>query len=443
MSTQKNNKYYQNFIRKVESRNIKIGIIGVGYVGLPLALNFCKEGLSVIGFDINKKVLCSLNKGESHIKHIKSDDIKKEINSKKLFITDNFSLIKDLDAILICLPTPLKNKKEPDLSYITNTLLRIKEYLKEGQIISIESTTYPGTTKEIVKPLIEDNNFKIGENLFLIYSPEREDPGNKNFNSKEIPKIIGADTNLCAEIGKTLYALVAPKVILVSSTKAAEMTKLLENIYRAVNIGLINELKTLSDYFDLDIHEIIKAASSKPFGFQAFYPGPGVGGHCIPIDPIYLSWKAKKEFNFPLKFIDLADEINSNMPKLVYEKVVETLKKRSKHLKNSRILVLGLSYKKNIDDCRESPSIKIINYLIKSGAEVSYNDPYIPSFTFCSDYKIKLKSSEINVNNIKSQDCIILITDHDIYEYKLISKHSKLIVDTRGRFSKSENIIKA
>ena len=442
MSIQGDNIYYGNFISKVESREIKIGIIGIGYVGLPLALNFCQKGINVIGFDINQKIISSLNNGESHIKHIKSDDIKKEIKSNKLTITDNFSLIKDLDGILICVPTPLKKSKEPDLSFLIKSLTKIKKYLKKGQCISIESTTYPGTTNEIVKPIIESMNFKIGEDFFLIYSPEREDPGNKNFKVSEIPKIIGADRNLCAEIGEKLYKLVTPKVILVSSTKAAEMTKLLENVYRAVNIGLINELKTLAEHFDLDIHEIIRAADTKPFGFKAFYPGPGVGGHCIPIDPIYLSWKAKEEFNFSMKFIDLADEINSSMPIVICNKVIEALKKRSKLLNESKILVLGLTYKKNIDDCRESPSIKIINNLIKSGAKVSYCDPYIPSFSFCKD-TINLESYKINPENIIRQDCILLITDHDVFEYELIEKYSKLIVDTRGRFSKSKNVISA
>ena len=443
MNTSKQNIYYKNLINKIESKKVNIGVIGIGYVGLPLALSFSQKGINVIGFDINKNVINTLKEGHSHISHIDSVEVKEGINSKKFFPTDDFSFINKIDVILICVPTPLNDKREPDLSFVTNSISLIKSYLKKGQLISIESTTYPGTTYEVVKPLIELNNLKIGNNFFLTYSPEREDPGNQDFKRSEIPKIVGGDSRFCGEIGKKTYELINSNVILVSSSKTAEMTKLLENVFRAVNIGLINELKVVAEHLDLDINEIINAASSKPFGFKPFFPGPGVGGHCIPIDPIYLSWKAKKDFNLQIKFIDLADEINSRMPNHVINKVKVSLEKRSKKIKGCKILILGISYKKNIDDCRESPSLEITKSLIKMGANVSYNDPFFPFFHFDSDKEECLKCLDLTIKNIENQDCVILLTDHDIYKYQMIEKHSKLLIDTRGRFNRSEKIIKA
>lgn len=436
-------KYHLDLIRKIDSREIKVGIIGIGYVGLPLALTFCQKGIKVVGFDIQKGLINSLNEGKSHINHIKSKEIKKEIESNNFIATNDFSLIKDLDVILICVPTPLTIKREPDLSFIKITIESIKRFLKKGQLLSLESTTYPGTTTEIVRPLIEKMNFEIGNDFFLTYSPEREDPGNKQFKTNRIPKIIGGETENCSDIGENLYEIIAPNVIKVSSTKAAEMTKLLENVYRAVNIGLINELKVLTDFLDLDFHEIIEAAASKPFGFNAFFPGPGVGGHCIPIDPIYLAWKAKEEFNLTLKFIKLAEEINSKMPEYLLNKLSEALEKRSKLIKGSNILILGISYKKNIDDSRESPSIEIIKKLIKKGANVSYNDPFFPTFLINEKIKISLKRLEITTHNLEKQDCVILLTDHDDFNYNFIKKYSKLIIDSRGKYKKSENILTA
>ena len=443
MKNPKQNKYHIELVKKIESKQVIIGIIGIGYVGLPLALAFHRKGIKVIGFDNNNQVIETLKEGRSHINHIDSKEIERGIKSHSFVPTNDFSLIENLDVILVCLPTPLNKNREPDLSFITQTIKSIKGFLKKGQLISIESTTYPGATYEIIRPLIESNNLQIGDNFFLTYSPERVDPGNKDFKIDKIPKIIGGDSKYCIDAGKKTYELLDLDAVLVSSSKAAEMTKLLENVYRSVNIGLINELKILAENLDLDIYEIIKAAASKPFGFKPFYPGPGVGGHCIPIDPIYLSWKAKKDFDLPIKFIDLADEINSKMPHYVINKVADSLEKKSLKINESKILILGLSYKKNIDDCRESPSLVIIKNLINMGANISYSDPYFPIYPGQNKIGISLKCTELSIKNIASQDCVILLTDHDIFDYEIIEKHSKLIIDTRGRFNSSEKIIKA
>ena len=443
MNNPKQNKYHIELVKKIESKQVIIGIIGIGYVGLPLALAFNSKGIKVIGFDNNNQVIKSLKDGRSHISHIESKEIERGIKSQSFVPTNDFSLIQNLDVILVCLPTPLNKNREPDLSFITQTIKSIRGFLKKGQLISIESTTYPGATYEIIRPLIEFNNLQVGDNFFLTYSPERVDPGNKDFKIDKIPKIIGGDSNCCIDAGKKTYELLDLDVVLVSSSKAAEMTKLLENVYRSVNIGLINELKILAENLDLDIYEIIRAAASKPFGFKPFYPGPGVGGHCIPIDPIYLSWKAKKDFDLPIKFIDLADEINSKMPHYVINKVADSLEKKSLKINESKILILGLSYKKNIDDCRESPSLVITKNLINMGANISYSDPYFPIFPSQNKFGISLKCTELSIKNIASQDCVILLADHDIFDYEIIEKHSKLIIDTRGRFNSSEKIIKA
>ena len=443
MSNDNKNKYFVNLSNSIETKNLKVGVIGLGYVGLPLALSFCRKGIEVIGFEINKSIVNLIRNGKSHIKHINSLDIEKYNNSKKLVVNNTFEDIRKVDAILVCVPTPLTTKREPDLSYIINTINEIGKFLKEGQILSLESTTYPGTTDEVIKPLIESYGFKIGKNFFLNYSPEREDPGNKLFKSYEIPKVIGGDSKYCSLIGRKLYEIVNKEVVIVSSTKAAEMTKLLENVYRAVNIALVNEIKMFTDKIDIDIHEIINAASTKPFGFKPFYPGPGVGGHCIPIDPIYLSWKSNKDFGLPIKFVALAEEINSRMPNYVLKKTKEALQKKSLLIENCKILILGISYKKNIDDFRESPSIEIINNLLNIGASVSYSDPYIPEFTKLNKNNFNQKSLNINIENLKKQDCIILLTDHDSYDYTMLQKYCKLIIDTKGKFKISKNIVKA
>ena len=436
------NIYSSNLLKKILKKKLSIGIIGLGYVGLPLALSFCEKNIKVLGFEKKKRVINLLNKGKSHIHHIESKPIEKALASKLFFATDDYSNIKNVDVIIICVPTPLSKDNTPDITYIENSLLSVKDYLKCGQLISLESTTYPGTTKEILKPFLEDKDFTVGEDFFLVYSPEREDPANSSFKSNQIPKIIGGDTKNCTKIGKKVYELINPNVLSMTSTKAAEMTKLLENVFRAVNIGLINELKEFTDAINMDIHEVINAAATKPFGYMPFYPGPGVGGHCIPIDPQYLLWKAKEK-GLTMKFIKLADEINSSMPTYLIKRLEKNFKQKNILIKGSKVLILGISYKKNIDDCRESPSLIIINKLINLGVDVSYNDPFFEKLDYSGRFNFNLKSTTINIKNIQEKDCIILLTDHDDYNYDLISNNSKLIIDTRGRFKNKSNIIRA
>ena len=433
--------YFELLKDKIGKKNITVGIIGLGYVGLPLALNICEKDIKVIGFDINEKYIDKLNNGETYIHHIKSSKISYQITRCYLKATLDFKMIKNVDVILICVPTPLNKHREPDLSFIRTTMSSIKPFLKKGQLIILESTTYPGTTEEKIKPILINEGFDVGNNIFLVYSPEREDPGNKQFKAEEIPKVLGGTTNKCTLLAKLFYESISKTVFTMSSTKAAEMTKLVENIHRAVNIGLMNELKVLSDSLELDIYEVIKAASTKPFGFTPFYPGPGLGGHCIPIDPFYLSWKAK-EYDMNLRFIELAGEINSSMPYFIIKKISEHFNSICKSIKNSNIILLGLSYKKNVDDLRESPSLKIADILIKLGAKLTYNDPYFKKLPKLRKYNFDIKSIEINEKNLKESDCLILVTDHDDYDYDLIKNNSKFIVDTRGKFKVSENIIR-
>ena len=435
------NDFENNLINKIENKTLSVGIIGLGYVGLPLALAFSDQKIKVKGFDINEKLVNLLNNGQSHIKHIDSKKIK-ELSDNKIFqATSNFLHIKDVDVLIICVPTPLKENNKPDLECIQNVLKSLSKFIKKGQLICLESTTYPGATEEILKPFFESLNFNIGDDLFLIYAPEREDPGNKSFNTSKITKIIGADNLSSKKLGKKFYELISKKVVALSSTKAAELTKLLENVFRAVNIALVNEIKQFSNSIDIDIYEVINAAATKPFGFMPFYPGPGVGGHCIPIDPYYLSWKAGIHGS-KLRLIDLAGEINSSMPSYTVRTLNNVLEINKKSLKDCKILVIGISYKKNIDDCRESPSIEIINMLIKKGALVSYNDPYFENLISTGRCNIDLKSEELTTNNLESKDVVILVTDHDIYDYEKIKKHSKLIIDTKGKFDNNDNIIR-
>ena len=370
---------FKKIYEKVVNKDFRVGIIGLGYVGLPLALGFCDKGITTFGFDSNIKIINSLKRCESYINHISSEELKKNIKNKRLNPLSNYKNIQDVDVIIICVPTPLNKNKEPDLKFIKNSLWSVKDYLHKGQVLILESTTYPGTTEEIIRPFLIDNGFKIGENFFLIYSPEREDPGNRIYNTYNTPKIVGGSSKNCALIGEKIYSLLTERVIVLSSTKAAEMTKLLENIHRAVNIGLVNELKPVAESLDIDIYEVIRAAATKPFGFMPYFPGPGLGGHCIPIDPFYLAWKAR-EFGINTKFIELAGEINSSMPSYVVNKVSDSLNNICKPINKSNILILGISYKKNIDDARESPSLEIINLLLKKGAYINFNDPYFDEF---------------------------------------------------------------
>jgi UDP-N-acetyl-D-glucosamine dehydrogenase len=427
-----------DILDKIKIGESTIGIIGLGYVGLPLMLEFAKKN-KVIGFDIDGKKIEQLNRGESYIKHISSS----AIMYHPFTATEDFTKISSVDAIIICVPTPLNGYREPDLSFITTTIKLIQPFLKEGQAISLESTTYPGTTEEILRPMIEEMGFTIGENFFLIYSPEREDPGRKNYNLKTIPKICGGSTPKCLEIGVALYKNIVDEVISVSSTQTAELTKILENVHRAVNIGLVNEMKIVADKMGIDIFEVIRAAATKPFGFSSYFPGPGIGGHCIPIDPFYLTWKAR-EYGIHTRFIELSGEINASMPDYVVSKIQHGLNDRKKPLKGSKILILGVAYKKNVDDLRESPSLSIMKILQEKGALINYSDPHIPTFPQMRNYSFDLESINLDSRVIQDYDCIVLATDHDDFDYKLIQKNSDLIVDTRGVYKETDsNIIRA
>ncbi len=434
--------YKENFFKKVNSNDLKVCILGMGYVGLPLSLTFAEKKIKTVGLDIDKNKINSLNIGKSHINQIKNETIKNQINNNFLEFTTNFEIIKNVDAIIICVPTPLNKLKKPDLSYINNSLESLLPFLKKGQVLSLESTTYPGTTDEVVKPLIEKKGFIIGKDFFIVYSPEREDPGNQNYNPKNIPKVIGGCTQSCRTIGIELYKNVIQTLIPVSSTKTAEMTKLLENIHRSVNISLINELKPLLDKMDIDIYEVINAAATKPFGFVPYYPSVGVGGHCIPIDPFYLSWKARK-LGFKTNFIDLADKVNEYMPLYVFNKSKEVLLSKKKIIETCKVLILGISYKKNIDDARESCSIKLLKLFTEKNIKVHYSDPYFDNFPITRNLKLTLKSISLTKENLVTYDIVIIATDHDSFDYALIEQESNLIIDTTGRLKPSKKIFRA
>ena len=416
-------------IKKLKSREAKIGVIGLGYVGLPLVIEFCRAGFSVTGFDIDAKKVKLLKEGKSYIKHIDASHITQ--NAALFDPTTDFSKLSDMDCIIICVPTPLNKNREPDMTYVFNTSKTIAQYLRKGQLIVLESTTYPGTTDEDVRAILEETELKAGKDFFLAYSPEREDPGNKNFTTSRIPKVVGGYTQNCLEIAKALYDSIVLKTVPVSSTRIAEATKLLENIYRAVNIALVNEMKMLFDRMGIDIWEVIEASKTKPFGFQAFYPGPGLGGHCIPVDPFYLTWKAR-EYDFATRFIELAGEINTNMPYYVVQKTVNALNNTGKSIKGSKILILGLAYKKDADDPRESPSFKLIELLEGRGATVDYNDPYIPKTPKMRKHKVKKESVPLTAPNLMKYDCVIIATDHSVYDPVFILENSQLIVDSRN-----------
>ncbi len=422
--------------RKFETREARIGIVGMGYVGLPLALLFSEEKFRVTGFDIDEKKVDALNSGGSYIVRIPGTEIQ-GAQKHGFSATSQYKSVHDMDAVIICVPTPLNEFHEPDLSYITQTVEAIAPHLREGQIIILESTTYPGTTEEVVIPLLEKGNprgLKVarGEekgDFFVAFSPEREDPGNDTVARRDIPKVVGGVGPLASEVAASVYGTIFNRTVPVSSPAAAEMTKLLENIYRCVNIALVNELKQLCHRMDIDIFEVIDAAKTKPFGFQAFYPGPGLGGHCIPIDPFYLSWKAK-QFDFRTKFIELAGEVNIAMPYYVIEKTVEALNGHKKSMNGSKILVLGLAYKKDIDDLRESPSLTIIELLRHRGAEVYYNDPFFASVGRGRHYDLNMKNTPLE--NLGQYDAVVIVTDHSDYDYKDIVKQAKLVIDTRN-----------
>lgn len=418
--------------QKITDNDFVVGIYGLGYVGLPLALRFAEVGVRVIGFDIAPEKVHKLNAGQSYIERLESNQIVKALESG-FEATDNFSRSIEADVLIICVPTPLDRHHEPDLSFVVNTIEAILPHFRAGQLLSLESTTWPGTTEEVLLPRLREHGFEPGIDCALVFSPEREDPGNPVYGTSDIPKVIGGQTPLCLELGQAAYAHAIKTLVPVSSPRVAEMTKLLENIHRAVNIGLVNEMKIVCDKMKIDIHEVIRAAATKPFGFVPYTPGPGLGGHCIPIDPFYLTWKAK-EYGINTRFIELAGEINHFMPKWVVEKISSALNNRYKAIRGSRILILGIAYKKNIDDSRESPAIEIMKLLYDRGANVEYSDPHIPVFPNKRDYSFNLSSVELTPEIIASFDCIVLATDHDRFDYASIGCYARLIVDTRGVF---------
>ncbi|MFC5085708.1 nucleotide sugar dehydrogenase [Microvirga arabica] len=419
-------------LKRLNDKTAVVGIVGLGYVGLPLSLRYSEVGYKVIGFDIDQDKVDALNKGQTYIEHIPNERIAKAIKSG-FEPSSDLSLSRNLDAVILCVPTPLTKYREPDLSFVLSTVDALLPYLRSGQVVSLESTTYPGTTEEELRPRLENEGFVVGEDMFLVFSPEREDPGNARFSTHTIPKVCGGSTPSCLEVGLALYGQVINTVVPVSSTQAAELTKLLENIHRAVNIGLVNEMKIIADRMGIDIHEVIRAAATKPFGFVPYYPGPGLGGHCIPIDPFYLTWKAR-EYGLHTRFIELAGEVNSAMPEWVVGKLADALNERERPVRGSRILVLGIAYKKNVNDMRESPAVELMSLLQAKGAHVEYSDPHVPSFPKMRRYSFDLTSVELTPEALASYDVVLLATDHDRFDYETIEKHAKLIVDTRGRY---------
>lgn len=429
-------------IAKLDRKTAVVGVVGLGYVGLPLMLRYCEVGYKVVGFDIDQTKVDALKAGKSYIEHISPKRIADAVGGAFDPTTD-FSRASEVDALILCVPTPLNRYREPDLSFVLNTVDSLLPYMHKGMVVSLESTTYPGTTEEELKPRIEKRGLKVGEDVFLVFSPEREDPGNPNFTTRSIPKVCGGCTPACLEAGLALYRQVIDKVVPVSSTQAAELTKLLENIHRSVNIGLVNEMKMVADRMGIDIHEVIRAAATKPFGFVPYYPGPGIGGHCIPIDPFYLTWKAR-EYGMHTRFIELAGEINSSMPDYVVAKVASALNGKSKSINGSKILVLGIAYKKNIDDVRESPSVFLMEKLRDLGAKIAYSDPHVSAFPKMREHHFDLSSVPLTAENVGAFDCVLLATDHDRFDYDLIATKSQLLVDCRGKFlTPADNLIKA
>lgn len=432
----------EQLLGRLESRTAVIGIVGLGYVGLPLMLRYVDIGFKVLGIDIDSEKIEKLNAGRSYIEHIPSGAIAQAL-SGGFEATTNFARASEADALIVCVPTPLNAYREPDLSFVLNTIDALVAHMRPGQIISLESTTYPGTTNEELKPRIESRGLRVGEDVFLVFSPEREDPGNPAFETRTIPKVCGGITAACLTAGIALYEPAIDTVVPVSSTRAAELTKLLENIHRAVNIGLVNEMKIIADKMDIDIHEVIRAAATKPFGFTAYYPGPGLGGHCIPIDPFYLTWKAR-QYGLHTRFIELAGEINNDMPHWVMGKVTDALNQRGRSVKGSKVLVLGIAYKKNVDDMRESPSVELMEILRDKGAEVAYADPHVPIFPRMRGHRFDLRSVSLSADTVASYDLLLLATAHDAFDYDLIRDNAKLIVDTRGVYLEPlPNVVKA
>jgi UDP-N-acetyl-D-glucosamine dehydrogenase len=423
--------HHSKLLAKIESGAVRVGIIGLGYVGLPLARAFAERGIVVLGFDVDPVKVAKLEKGQSYIGHIPDSTIRR-IREQRFEATTSFERLDEPDVIIVCVPTPLTEAREPDLTYIVNSSQAIAVRLRPGQLIVLESTTYPGTTRQVVLPLLAARGLEPGRDFFLAFSPEREDPGNPQFSAPTIPKVVGGLEPASLELAVALYGKVVVRVVSVSSPEVAEACKILENTYRAINIALVNELKMLYDRMGINVWDVIEAAKSKPFGFQAFYPGPGLGGHCIPIDPFYLTWVARK-YGLPTRFIELAGEINTAMPAYVVNKIADALNENCKPIKESKIILLGMAYKKDVDDPRESPGFELMELLLKKGAMVHYNDPHIPVLPTMRHYPhLRMSSQELTVEFLRSQDCVLIVTDHSAYDWNWIGQHAPLIVDTRN-----------
>jgi UDP-N-acetyl-D-glucosamine dehydrogenase len=420
-----------DLLERIETRTAHVAVVGLGYVGLPLAETFAWGGYPVLGFDIDRRKVEQLKNGKSYIGHISSDRVTELIGTGRFSATADPSRFAEADVVIICVPTPLSENREPDLSYIADTGRMLSRYLRAGQLIVLESTTYPGTTEDLLQPILEASGLVAGEDFFLAYSPEREDPGNRDYATRSIPKVVGGVNFSSQELAIALYEPVVDGVVPVSSTRVAEACKILENTYRAVNIALVNELKGVFHAMNIDIWEVIEAAKTKPFGFQAFYPGPGLGGHCIPIDPFYLTWAARK-FDVNTRFIELAGEVNTAMPAFVLSRIGEALNDRGKPFKDSRVCVLGVAYKKDVDDPRESPAFPILEMLEQRGAVISYNDPHIPTLPLMRRHALRLDSQTLTEEFLAAQDCVVIVTDHSAYDFEWIAQHARLIVDTRN-----------
>ncbi len=418
-------------LAKIESKKAKVGVVGLGYVGLPLALRFGEAGFSTLGVDIDARKIDSLGQGKSYLKTITGERIQRANESARFSYSADLSRLAEADAVIVCVPTPLTQAREPDLTFIIDSSEAVARSLRPGQLVVLESSTWPGTTREVVKPILERAGLKAGVDFFLAFSPEREDPGNPSFETKTIPKLVGGYTPQCLAHAKKLYESALDRVVAVSSLEVAELAKLQENIFRSVNIALVNELKQLCHRMGIDVFEVIDAAATKPFGFMPFYPGPGLGGHCIPIDPFYLTWKAR-EFDFATRFIELAGEINTNMPYYVVGRTIEAMSQRGRAMHGANVLVVGLAYKKNIDDVRESPSFKIIELLRERGANVSYHDPYVPRTHPMRHHDVKMESLDLTPDTLENIDCAVICTDHDAVDYELIVQTVPLVVDTRN-----------
>jgi UDP-N-acetyl-D-glucosamine dehydrogenase len=435
MDKRKEEGVFNRLTRKIKRRDATVAVIGLGYVGLPLAVEMAKAGLHVYGIDVNAEKVGMVNRGQSYVQDVSAKDLRAVTRKRTLVATTDFSVLRDSDAIDICVPTPLRKTKDPDISFVIDAVEQITKYLKRGQLVILESTTYPGTTEEVVMPRLESTGLRVGRDFFLAFSPERVDPGNPRFLTHNIPKVVGGVTERCTRVACSLYGLVIEEVVPVTSTTVAEMVKLLENTYRSVNIGLVNEMCLMCDRMKIDVWQVIEAAATKPFGFMKFQPGPGLGGHCIPIDPFYLSWKAKAA-GFEPRFIELAGQVNASMPEYVVSKVNETLNDFCKSINGSRILVLGVAYKRDVNDTRESPAIDILRLLKERGSRVAYADPHVSTLEVDG---IRMKGVPLTMRSLKSYDCVVIVTDHAAFNYRMVVKNSRAIVDTRNAL-KSEKI---